>query len=305
MYDYDAIVIGAGPGGLAAALYLARGKMNVGVIAEKIYDAQVGLLEMVENYPGFPDGVSGAELIDMMVTQASNYGAEFDTDTVTSVKKTDSGFSVKCESGVSYITKVVVAATGSLRRKLGVPGEEEFEGRGVFNCAFCDGGNFVGKPVAVVGGGDAGVTEALYLSRLCSHVYVLEMLPKLGASAVLQDRLFETRNITVRCSVAVEEIQGAEAVSGLKFKNEKGEGEIIAVEGVLVDVGLLPKTDCLSGLAQLEKDGRVSVDQNLAASVPGLFAVGDIRKYSPGQIASAVGDGAAAGIAAVKMLQTM
>jgi thioredoxin reductase (NADPH) len=305
MFDYDAIVIGAGPGGLTAALYLARGNFSVCVISEKIYDAQVGLLEMVENYPGFPDGVSGAELIDAMVTQASCYGAELETDEVTNIAKADGGFTVCCKSGARYTAKVVMAATGSRRRKLNVPGETELEGRGVFSCAFCDGGNFVGKAVAVVGGGDAGVTEALYLSRLCSHVYVLEMLPKLNASAVLQDRLFEAANMTVRCSVVVEEILGAEAVSGLRIKNEVGESEVIAIEGVLVDVGLLPNTNCLAESSQLEKDGRVVVDQSLASNVPGLFALGDIRSASPGQISSAVGDGATAGIAAVKMLQTM
>jgi len=305
MFDYDAIVIGAGPGGLTAALYLARGKFSVCVISDKIYDAQVGLLEMVENYPGFPDGVSGAELIDAMVTQASNFGAEFETVGVTNVVKTDVGIRVSCENGENYLSKVVIAATGSRRKKLGIPGETEFEGRGVFNCAFCDGDKFVGKPVAVVGGGDAGVTEALYLSRLCSHVYVLEMLPQLGAAAVLQDRLFETANITVRRPVTVGEILGAGSVSGLIIKNEAGESESIAVEGVLVDIGLIPNTECISGLAQLEKSGRVTVDSTLASDAPRLFAVGDIRSGSPGQIASAVGDGATAGIAAVKLLQTM
>jgi len=303
MFDYDAIVIGAGPGGLTAALYLARGNVSVLVISEKIYDAQVGLLEMVENYPGFPDGVSGAELIDLMVTQASNYGAEFETDEVTNVIKAEGGFTVCCNSGASFVSKAVVAASGARRRKLNVPGEAEFEGRGVFSCAFCDGGNFSGKSVAVVGGGDAGATEALYLSRLCSHVYLFEMLPKLNASGVLQDRLFEAANITVRCSVTADEILGVAAVSGLRIKNESGGVEVIAVDGILVDVGLLPNTGFLSEIARLEKDGRVSVDQMLSSDVPGLFAVGDIRSCSPGQIASAVGDGAAAGIAAVKFLQ--
>ena len=308
MFDFDAIVIGAGPGGLTAALYLARGNISVCVIAEKIYDAQAGLLEKIENYPGFPDGISGAELIDAMVNQASDYGAEFVTDEVISIKKydeTDVGFTVKCANGASYSAKVIIAATGSRHRKLNVPGEEEFGGRGVFYCAFCDGGDFIGKTVAVIGGGDAGVTEALYLSRICAQVYVFEMLPELNASAVLRDRLSDTSNISARCSITVEEILGTGAVSGLKIENENGDSEVVAVDGVLVDIGLLPNTGCLSGLARLNESGRVEVDPTLSSDIPGLFAVGDIRAFSPGQIASAVGDGAAAGIAAVKRLQTM
>ena len=303
MFDYNAVIIGAGPAGLTASLYLARGKRSVLVISERIYDAQVGLLELVENYPGFPDGVSGAELIDTMVTQASNYGADFNTDRVLSVEKSNNGFAVICESGAIITSGILIAASGSRRRKLGVPGETELSGRGVFSCAFCDGTNFVGKPVAVVGGGDAGITEALYLSNLASQVYVLEMLPRLSATAVMLDRLSEVSNVTVRCGVTVSEILGDCVVSALRMKNESGGSETIEVDGVLVDIGQLPNTDYLSELLGLEKDGRVSVDEKMATDLPGLFAAGDIRASSPGQISTAVGDGATAGINAIKLLQ--
>ena len=303
MFDYNAVIIGAGPAGLTASLYLARGKRSVLVISERIYDAQVGLLELVENYPGFPDGVSGAELIDTMVTQASNYGADFNTDRVLSVERSNNGFAVICESGAIITSGILIAASGSRRRKLGVPGETELSGRGVFSCAFCDGTNFVGKPVAVVGGGDAGITEALYLSNLASQVYVLEMLPRLSATAVMLDRLSEVSNVTVRCGVTVSEILGDCVVSALRMKNESGGSETIEVDGVLVDIGQLPNTDYLSELLGLEKDGRVSVDEKMATDLPGLFAAGDIRASSPGQISTAVGDGATAGINAIKLLQ--
>ena len=303
MFDYDVVIIGAGPAGLTAALYLARGKRSVLVISEKIYDAQVGLLELIENYPGFSDGVSGAELIDAMVTQASNYGAEFTTDMVLSAETINGGFAVNCESGERLTSTVLIAASGSHHRKLGVPGEEELTGRGVFSCAFCDGGDFAGKPVAVIGGGDAGVTEALYLARLASHVYLLEMLPQLSAAGVLQDRLSETANITVRCGATVIGITGDSNVSGLTIENGTGGVETIDVIGVLVDIGLLPNTGYLTEVVKLEKDGRVPVDWKMSSDMPGLFAVGDVRVCSPGQISAAVGDGATAGIHAIKFLQ--
>ncbi|MDR0852392.1 MAG: NAD(P)/FAD-dependent oxidoreductase [Clostridiales Family XIII bacterium] len=305
MVDYDAVVVGAGPAGLTAALYLARGKHRVLVVSEKIFDGPVGLLELIENYPGFPDGVSGGELIDAMVTQASNYDVEFETDRVSSVEKTEDTFVTALDSGEKITSKILVAASGSRHRKLNVPGESELTDHGVFNCAFCDGGKFIGKPVVVVGGGDAGITEALYLSKLASHVYVLEFLPQLKATAVLQDKVYEAENITVQCGVSVTEILGEGVVSGVRVKAGTGDSETIDAEGVLVDIGLLPNTSYLSELISLEKSGHVSVNEQMATSIDGLFVVGDIRTSSPGQISSAVGDGAAAGIHAIRLLQQL
>ena len=303
MFDYDSIVIGSGPAGLTAALYLARGNRSVLVVSEKIYDAQVGLLELIENYPGFPDGISGAELIDNMVNQAANYDVEFETEKVTALETVPDGFRVCCRDGGRYTARVVVAASGSYRRELGVPGEKKLTGHGVFQCAFCDGGKFAKQPVAVIGGGDSGITEALYLARIASHVSVFEMLPKLGASAVLCDRAGAEARLETRCGVSVQEILGEGNVAGLRILNESGQTEDVEVSGVLVSIGHIPNTDYLAGIAELTNSGHVAVNEQLMTSREGIFAAGDIRTYSPGQISSAVGDGATAGISAERYLQ--
>ena len=303
MLDYDSIVIGSGPAGLTAALYLARGNRSVLVISEKIYDAQVGLLELVENYPGFPDGISGAELIDNMVNQAANYDVEFETEKVTALEAVTDGFRVSCEDGSRYTARVVIAASGSARRELEVPGEKELIGRGVFQCAFCDGGKFANQPVAVVGGGDAGITEALYLSRIASHVTLFETLTKLSASAVLQDRARAEAKLDLRCGVTVLEILGGSNVTGLRVLGESGSMEDIDVGGVLVSIGSIPNTEYLQGVVELTASKHVLTNEQLMASKEGIFAAGDIRSFSPGQISAAVGDGATAGICAERYLQ--
>ena len=305
MFDYDSIVVGAGPAGLTAAMYLARGNRSVFVISEKIYDAQVGLLEFIENYPGFHAGISGAELIDNMVNQAANYDVDFDTVKVTALEAVTDGFRVRCSDSNCYTARVIVAASGSTRRELGVPGERKLTGRGVFQCAFCDGGKFAKRAVAVIGGGDAGITEALYLSRIASHVSVLESLPKLSASAVLLDRAESDKRITTRCGVCVQEIIGDAKVTGLRFLDENGNVEDIEVEGVLVSIGHTPNTGYLQGVVELAESGHVVVNEQLMSSKDGLFAAGDIRAFSPGQISSAVGDGATVGICAERWLQRM
>jgi thioredoxin reductase (NADPH) len=302
MFNYDAIVVGAGPAGLTASLYLARGNRSVLTIATKIYDAQVGLLELIENYPGFPGGVSGAELIDSMVTQATDYGVELLEAEVIKVSRLNDGYSVECESGENFTCQVLIAANGSRHRKLNVPGEHELTGHGVFSCAFCDGGKFANQPVVVVGGGDAGITEAMYLTRLCSQVTVLEFMPKLNATPVLQDRAREIPNLTIRCGVRVDEILGTSTVEGLRVTNESGGSEDIPCNGVLVDIGQLPNTEIYADLLEFSR-GRIIVDSKMSSVLHGLYAIGDIRSDSIGQIAGAVGDGAIAGINAIRQLQ--
>ena len=301
--DYNSIVIGSGPAGLTAALYLARGNRSVLVISEKIYDAQVGLLETIENYPGFPNGVSGAELIDNMINQAANYNVEFETVKATALETDTNGFRVCCKDGSHSTAQVIVAASGSSRRCLEVPGEKKLIGHGVFQCAFCDGGKFLKQPVAVIGGGDSGFTEALYLSRIASHVTILEMLPKFSASAILQDRARAETKLDMRCGVSVQEILGSVNVTGIRIINESGRAEDIDVSGVLVSIGSIPNTEYLQGNVELTGSKHVVTDEQLMTSKEGIFAAGDIRSFSPGQISTAVGDGATAGICAERYLQ--
>ncbi|MFC1940852.1 NAD(P)/FAD-dependent oxidoreductase, partial [Chloroflexota bacterium] len=212
----------------------------------------------------------------------------------------------KCSDGASYTTAVVIIAGGSRHKKLGVPGEEELQGMGVFECAFCDGGQFVDRVVAVCGGGDAGITEALYMTKLASKVILFEALPELTATAILQERALANPKLEVRCGVKVEAIIGDGQVKAIEFQEvESGQKGTLNVDGVLVHVGLDPNTSYLSGIVPLDSQGQIVVNERMETEVPYILAVGDIRRGSPRQIVTAVGDGATAAITAQRLLQEL
>jgi thioredoxin reductase (NADPH) len=303
--DWDAIIIGGGPAGLTAGLYLCRGNWRTLLIEKESVGGYIMNVEIIENYPGFPDGVVGSQLGMEMKDQATKYGLKIERNEVMAVQGSPSSKIVTCHDGNSYTASSLIIAGGSVPRKLGVPGEEKFRGNGVIYCAFCDGGQFVDRVLAVCGGGDAGITEALYMANLASRVIVIEAMPELTATAVLQDRVKENPKIEVRCGVKVTAISGASQVEGIELAGEGGVKETLKVDGVLVHVGLDPSTDYLEGAVPLDEQRQVKVNRWMETEVPGIFAAGDIRSGSPRQVSTAAGDGAIAGIAAQRFLQQL
>ena len=306
MFDYEVVIIGGGPAGMTAGLYLSQGKRRTILLEKESFGGYIQNVEWIENYPGFSEGVAGAQLGSEMVTQAMKYGLQLAQAEVVGVELFSSCRYVTCTGGKGYTTAVVIIAGGCKQKKLGVPGEEEFQGRGVFSCAFCDGGQYADKVVAVCGGGDAGVTEALYLTKLASKVILIEAEPSLTATALLQERASANPKLEIRCGVRVEAMVGDSQLEAIEIL-EVGSGQkgSLKVDGVLVHVGLDPNTDYLDGIVSLDEQGQIIVNDKMETSVPYILAAGDIRSGSPRQIATAVGDGAIAAIRAERLLQEL
>lgn len=305
MPDWDAVIIGGGPAGLTAGIYLSRGNWRTLLLGKEGYGGYIMNIETIENYPGFSEGVLGSHLGMQMMEQARKFGVEMKKADVTSVQASSSNKWITCSNGETYTTSAIVFAGGSVPKKLGVPGEEEFRDRGVIGCAFCDGGQFTGLTVAVCGGGDSGITEALYLSKIAAKVIVIEAMPKLNATAILQERVAQAANMEVHTGMKVEAITGNDMVEGIEVVDETGKASTIRVDGVLVHVGLDPNTDYLQGVIPLTESGQIIVNGWMESEIPGVFAAGDIRSNSPRQVSAAVGDGAAAGMAAQRYLQKL
>jgi len=304
MFDWDAVIIGGGPAGLTAGLYLSRAKRRTLLLDKDSFGGYIRNIELIENYPGYSEGVAGARLASEMVKQAETYGLQMETAEFTGLELFPDTRWVACSRGQGYTTNIVIIAGGSRNKKLGVPGEEEFEGKGVFNCAFCDGGHYADRIVAVCGGGDSGITEALYMAKIASKVIVIEALPELTATAVLRERVLSNPNIEIRCGVKVEAISGTDKVEAIEcLYIATAKKESVKVDGVLVHVGLDPNTEYLDGIIPLDDSGQIIVDGKMQTKIPHVFAVGDIRSNSPRQVVSAVGDGAMAAITANSLLQ--
>ena len=304
MFEWDAVIIGGGPAGLAAGLYLSRAKQRTILLEKEGFGGYIKNVEWIENYPGFGEGVSGDQLAAEMVLQAMNYGLQLKETEVTGIELSSDSRSVVCANGKGYNTGVVIIAGGSKLKKLGVPGEESLAGRGVFNCALCHGGEFQDRVVAVCGGGDAGVTEALYMTKLASKVILIEVLPNLTATAVIQERARANPKLEIRCGIKVEAITGDDEVEAIELLDvANGQRDSLKVDGVLVHVGLEPNISYLNGIVPLDSQGQIIVNNKMETEVPYLLAAGDIRSGSPRQIVTAVGDGAQAGITAQRLLQ--
>ncbi|MBN1160742.1 MAG: FAD-dependent oxidoreductase [Dehalococcoidales bacterium] len=302
MFDWDAVIIGGGPAGLAAGLYLSRANRRTLLLDKDTPGGYIRNVESIENYPGFTDGVAGAKLANKMVAQAKKYGLEIENAEVTGIEVFSGTRYVACANGQGFTTNVIIIAGGSKNRKLGVPGEAELTGRGVFECAFCNGGHYADKVVAVCGGGDAGVTEALYMAKIASKVILIEAMPQLTAAAVLQESVKANKVIEVRTSTRVTSIIGKDKVEAVELLSG-GKKETLKADGVIVHIGLDPNTDYLEGILPLDENGQVIVNANMESEVPYIFAIGDIRSGSPRQVVTAVGDGAIAAIAAERRLQ--
>lgn len=300
---YDVAVVGAGPAGLAAGLYAARAKLST-VILEKMFPGgQAALTHHIENYPGFSEGVNGLELANAMKKQVEKFGAEFINGDVERIEKADDLFTIYLKAE-SIKAKTVILAAGAQPRKLGVKGEEEFIGRGISYCATCDGAFYKDKPIAMVGGGDSAIQEALYLTRFASTIYVIHRRNELRATKILQDRAFNSEKIKFVWDSVVNEIKGKDAVEEIVVENVKtGKLDSIPVDGVFVAIGYTPITDFVKDLVELDEEGYIITDEHMATKTPGLFAAGDIRQKPLRQVVTAVADGAIAAVEAGKFLE--
>ena len=302
MVKYEVIIIGGGPAGLTAGLYASRAGLKSLLVERGIVGGQIVNATLVENYPGFPQGISGAELGSLMHQQAVKYGLEVVTSEVTGITSQES-YSIGTTDGDFKAVAIIIAA-GSEYRKLGIPGEERLVGHGVSYCATCDGFFFRNREVAVVGGGDTAITDALELTRHAKKVYVIHRRDQLRAGQVLQQRAFAQPKLEFIWSTVVEAIMGEKLMSGIKLRNVKtGQSSILKVEGIFVAVGFVPNSQQFSNILELDDTGYIVTDETMATSAPGIFAAGDIRRNSPRQITAAVGDGATAAISASKYIQ--
>jgi thioredoxin reductase (NADPH) len=303
MRDFDLVVIGAGVAGLTAAMHAGRRGLSVAVIERMGVGGQIAAAERIENFPGFPQGMSGSELGPLLHEQADAAGAEFVLDTVESVAADAEWRVVNCAAETLRGRALIVAA-GSALRALGVPGEEKFLGRGVSHCASCDGHFFSGHEVCVIGGGDSACDEALVLAEHAARVAVIHRGDRLGAQKVLAERAHANGKIEIVPATIVDAILGEDSVSGVRLRDLKsGATQDRAVKGVFVYVGLEPHTAFLRGLLALDPAGHIETDIMLRTSVPGIFAAGDIRAHSVAQLAAVAGDGATAALAAVRYLK--
>lgn len=300
---YDVAVIGAGPAGLAAALYTARSGLSTVMIERGVAGGQAATTHMIENYPGFPDGVLGPELAAQMQQQAEKFGAEVvqaDVDAIELGEKTK-----KVRSGSEeWAARTVILAMGAYPRKLGVPGEEELIGGGVSYCATCDGAFYKGKKVAVVGGGDSAIVEALYLTRFATEVTVIHRRAELRAAKVLQDRAFSHDKVKFAWNTVVASIAGESFLDHLALKNLKtGEESDLKVDGVFVYVGYDPNTALVKGQVAMNDHGYILAGEDTKTSVPGVFAAGDLRVKGLRQVITAAADGAIAADQALKYIE--
>jgi len=292
------IIIGSGPAGCAAAIYTARAQLAPLLIAGPAVGGQVAISNEVGNYPGFPEDINGLELAQLMQKQAERFGTRIEMDIVTAVDLTTRPFKVTTY-GEEYETLALIVATGGSPRKLGVPGEAEYSGRGVSYCATCDGFFYTGKEIVMVGGGDAAIEEAIFLTRFASRVQVIHRRGQLRAEKLLQERAFANEKISFVWNSVVTEIVGEGTVREVQVRNVlTGKEESIPTQGVFAAIGWEPNTGFLAGQLMLHDNGYVVADKDGRASVEGVWAAGDVCDWIYRQIATSVGAGAKAGIQA-------
>ena len=300
--DFDVLIVGGGLAGMTAGIHAARYGMKTGLVERMMGGASIINIEKIENFPGFPDGISGAELAPAVQEQAMNAGVEFILGETSSISRKGNYRVVATDAG-EIQAKAVIVAAGSTLRQLGIPGEEEFFGRGVSQCATCDGPLYMGETVGVVGGGDSAADEALTLTEYAGKVLLFHRREQLRAQKALQDRLAKHPKIEVVWNSVVEEVLGEDTVSGVRTSNPvTGIENTIRLTGLFVYVGLEPNSQLVSGLTKVDGAGHIPVNLSMETEAPGVYAVGDIRQHSSSQLVSAAGDGATAAIAAFKYI---
>lgn len=303
----NVIIVGSGPAGFTAGLYAARANLSPLLITGNEYGGQVSLTYDIENYPGFPEGLAGPELVEKMKEQAEKFGTRVEYDYVQEIGVDSHPFTVRTASGASYRTHTLILATGARPRYLEIPGEKELTGKGVSYCATCDGFFFRGKDVIVVGGGDSAAEEAIFLTKFATRVRLVHRRDEFRASKILQDRVFANAKIEVVWNTVLTEIVGRDGnVVGVRTQNTvTGEEGFLETDGVFVFVGHLPNNQLMQGKLDLDEDGHLIVDRKMRTNVPGVYAAGEIMDKVFKQVATSVGQGCAAAIQVTRFLEEM
>ncbi|UDM31823.1 thioredoxin-disulfide reductase [Lentilactobacillus laojiaonis] len=303
--SYDVVIIGAGPSGMTAALYASRANLSVAMIDRGIYGGQLNNTAEIENYPGYKS-IKGPDLAQNIYDGSVNFGAEYVYGSVEAIKDNGATKTVITDSD-EIEAKVVIIGSGSDYKKLGVPGEEEYGGRGVSYCAVCDGAFFKNRDVVVIGGGDSAIEEGIYLSKIANNVNVIHRRDQLRAQKVSQDQAFANDKMHFTWDTNVVEVLGDEnKVTGVRVVNNKtNEESIIETSGVFIYVGLLPMTKPFLDLGITDQDGWIVTNDKMETKIPGIYAIGDVRKKDLRQITTAVGEGGVAGQQAFKYIESI
>ncbi len=303
--DYDLVIIGGGPAGLTAGLYAARARLNVILIEKIVLGGQVVISDLIENYPGFPEGISGPDLVQKMTDQVKRFDLNIENNEVIAI---DLSYPVKkiTLNDRTITTHTIIIATGASPKKLGVPGEDTFFGKGISSCATCDAPFFKDSVVAAVGGGDTAVQESLFLTKFVKKLYLIHRRDRLRAEAILQERALASDKIEFIWNSVLTGINGLSHVENISVQNVKtGDITELSVDGCFIWVGILPNTQFLKDAVKLDEQGFIIADLNMETSVPGVFAAGDVRNTTLRQIATAVGDAAIAAFSAEQYIENV
>ncbi len=302
--DYDLVIIGAGPAGLTAGIYAARARMNVLLLEKAVPGGQILVTDWIENYPGFPEGISGFDLAEKMKIHAQELGLKIETAEVHSLNLSETKKEIVLRDK-SITAKSLIIASGASPRNLGI-GEDKFMGKGISFCATCDAPFFKEKTVVAIGGGDTAVQEAIYLTKFAKKVYLIHRRDELRAEKILQERAFANDTIEIIWDSVATGVEGFFGVESVKIKNVKtNEEKTLKADGCFIWVGILPNTEFLNESLKTDKAGFIQADKNMQTSVPGVFAVGDVRDTPLRQIATAVGDGAMAAVSAEHFIENL
>jgi thioredoxin reductase (NADPH) len=304
-WDYDLIIIGGGPGGLTAGIYAGRARLKTLLLEKLTHGGQMMGTDLVENYPGFPEGITGFELSDRMRQQAERFGLEIRSQEVLELKPGKPAHTVVLPDG-QLTAGAIIIATGARYRRLGVPGEDRLAGHGVSFCATCDGAFFKDEEIAMVGGGDNALTEILFLERFAKKIHLIHRRDQFRACKYLQERVFEIAKVQVHLDTVVTEFIGQSALEALELRHVKtGEQSTLPVTGAFIAIGMVPNTAWLGKLLPLDKWGFINTNPAMEVGIPGIFAAGDVRSKWERQISTAVGDGTVAAIAVERYLETL
>lgn len=303
MQKEKVVIIGSGPAGLTAALYTARAQLNPLVIVGDMLGGQVAITHEIENYPGFPEALTGPELVERMREQAEKFGARYEYSSIIEADFSQRPFHLKDNAGNEYLADSVIVTSGASPRKLDIPGEQEYTGRGVSYCGTCDGFFFRGKDIVVVGGGDSALEEGIFLTRFANKVDIIHRRDELRAGATLQQRAFNNPKISFIWDTVVDEIQGNDTVNKVVLHNRKtGETSDYPAEGVFIFIGHNPNNSIYAGQLEMDEEGYIITDKHMMTNIPGVFAAGEIQDPIYRQVGTSVGQGTAAGMMAERWL---